>query len=109
MSDAFNIKRNDTSPSLVWEITSTIGTLLGSTVVFNMKNAAGTVIIARAAASFDNGGTGVLPSLIYNWIATDTAASGKYFGEFEVTYADGRIETFPNNTNIPIVIAGDIS
>jgi hypothetical protein len=109
MSDTpFTINRGDTSPSLVWQITSPIETLVGSTVVFNMKSQRGTVIVERAVARFAEM-TGELPALIYDWTAADTATAGSYSGEFEVTYADDRIETFPNGSNISIRIPQDIA
>jgi hypothetical protein len=30
-------------------------------------------------------------------------------GEFQVTYANGKIQTFPNDGHLPIVITDDIS
>ena len=35
--------------------------------------------------------------LTYDWEAEDTAVAGAYWAEFEVTLANGRIETFPND------------
>jgi uncharacterized protein YfaS (alpha-2-macroglobulin family) len=33
----------------------------------------------------------------YSWGTDDTDEAGRYRAEFEVTYADGSVETFPND------------
>jgi len=45
----------------------------------------------------------------YNWIAADTDTIGSYQAEFEVTYADASIETFPNDGYIRVEIIDDIT
>lgn len=106
---AFNIKQNDTSPSiqttlldgngLVVDITGNLG------VTFHMRNAAGTVVI-DTAATVVTAASGVVR---YDWIAADTATAGTFQAEFEVTYSDGKIETFPNASYIEVVITDDIA
>jgi hypothetical protein len=49
------------------------------------------------------------PIVSYDWLPGDTDNSGEHKAEFKVTYADGRIETFPNNGFIHIPIIRDIS
>lgn len=41
----------------------------------------------------------------YDWVAGDTDTFGEYLGEWEVTRADGSIETYPNLGFRPIYIA----
>lgn len=43
----------------------------------------------------------------YTFTATDTDTSGNYYGEFEVTFADSTVETFPNNKYIFVVVLAD--
>jgi len=45
----------------------------------------------------------------YNWTAADTDTVGSYQAEFEVTYADASIETFPNDGYIRVEIIDDIT
>jgi len=45
----------------------------------------------------------------YNWQAADTATVGSYQVEFEVTYADATVETFPNDGYIRVEIIADIA
>ena len=45
----------------------------------------------------------------YNWSASDTASVGTYEGEFEVTFADSTIETFPNNSFFSMAVTDDLA
>jgi hypothetical protein len=44
----------------------------------------------------------------YEWLAANTDTADEYEGEFQVTYANGKIQTFPNDGYIPVVITDDI-
>lgn len=70
--------------------------LSGATVVFNMENR-----ISRAAAVVTGASTGLVT---YNWTAADTSQPGLFDAEFEVTYSDGKVETFPREGYIKIRI-----
>lgn len=110
----FIIKRNDTSPVMEARIlgkTQQPVSLAGATVVFNMRNAAGGVVINRApVVVLDNAAALVR----YSWIAADTARSGTYQAEFEVTFADGKVETFPKSESaalnfITVIVSEDVA
>jgi hypothetical protein len=49
------------------------------------------------------------PTVEYSWQAGDTATAGLFEAEFRVTYAGGRIETFPNDGFIAVRISEDIT
>ncbi len=109
MSETFNIKRNDLSPSIRWELEDPDTVLTNATVVFNMKHRGenGEVVINRAPAMVVSSAD--RPTLGYEWVEGDTAAAGLFEAEFEVTYADGKPETYPNSIEgIPIKIVPDI-
>ena len=101
----FNIKQNDTSPGLEYTV-SPVTVMTGATAVFNMRVRGGSVIVNRQAVTIVNETVGVLR---YPFKASETAVTGDFIGEFEVTYSDGTIETFPNSTYIDITILGDIA
>jgi hypothetical protein len=42
------------------------------------------------------------------WAPGETDAAGFYQAEFEVTYQDGKRETFPNNGYISLLIQNDL-
>lgn len=95
---AFNIKQNDTSPSLQATLKDSAlnpVNLLGASVQFHMKSLDGTL---KVDASMDvvDVDSGIIR---YDWQSGDTDTVGAYYIEFEVTYADGSVETFPNNGN----------
>jgi hypothetical protein len=101
----FVIKSGDTSPALLWQIDPPVN-LAGATVRFNMRVPGAAVVVNRAAAS-----VAALPdpTLRYDWSAPDTATPGLFEAEFEVTYADGKVETWPNEGYIAVHIWDDIA
>ena len=110
----FIIKRNDTAPVMEARL---LGKslqpvpIVGATVVFNMRSFSGGVVINRAPVTVLDDDTGLVK---YEWGAADTARSGTYQGEFEVTFADGKIETFPKSENaasnfITVVVSEDVA
>lgn len=107
MAEIFHLKRGDTSPALRYRLDPAV-TLAGATVVINMRQRDGgpTVLDRVAASIIGNPADGVVG---YDWVATDTANAGRFEAEFEVTYSDGAVETFPNDGFIVVQIAGDIS
>jgi hypothetical protein len=109
MDQAFFIKQGDTSPSLIGTLVGSAGTaqdLTSATVRFSMRTKQGIVVINRATVT-------VLDALAgrvrYDWLLADTATSGDFYGEFEVTFTGGAIMSFPNYKNLAIRIAAQIA
>lgn len=105
---AFSIKQNDTSPSL--QVTLKDSSLApiplgGATVRFHMKSVDGTLKI-DAPMTITNASTGTCQ---YNWQAGDTDTVGTYYVEFEVTYADASVETFPNNGSKAVKVVRELN
>lgn len=95
-NNKFSIKRGDTSPGLLYALTPTTVNLTGANVVFNMKDRrTGEIVLYQAVAEvvteIDT------PEVAYRWQQGDTDHLGDFLAEFEVTYADGNVETFPNS------------
>lgn len=106
---SFYIKQNDTVPSLRAALENGSGTavdLTNATCNFHMRPLGSTTITVDASAQIVTEATGIVQ---YNWIAADTDTVGSYQAEFEVTYPDGTIETFPNNGYIRVEITDDIT
>lgn len=109
MAETFFLKRGDTSPSLLADLLPSDADITGATgVVFSMRQRGSvTPIVNRQPATI------VSPTnparIRYDWQAGDTATAGLFEGEFEVTRADGSVETFPNDSYITIQITGDIA
>lgn len=114
MADTFIIKRNDTGPVLeaqIQDASRAAVPLHGATVAFNMGAADGTVLVNRASVDIADPEAGIVR---YAWQPGDTREAGIHRGEFEVTFFDGRVETFPKsraNTGnfITIVVTEDVA
>jgi hypothetical protein len=104
----FNIKQNDTSPSLeatLKDAQLVPVNLVGSSVNLHMQSLGG-VIKINEAMSITDADNGVVQ---YDWLTGDTDTVGTYYVEFQVTYADGSIETFPNNSNIAVSVVRELN
>lgn len=105
----FNIKQNDTSPALQATLKDGSGVVIdltGATVRFHMRPLGSQTVKVDADATVVLASGGVVQ---YDWIAADTDTAGYFVAEFEVTYADSSVETFPNREYINIRIWDDIA
>lgn len=105
----FTIKQNDTSPALRADLKNSAGAAVNvtaATVRFLMRPSGETTPKVDKPGVVISGTTGTVQ---YDWDAEDTDTSGSYDAEFEITYADGKIETFPNGAYIKIKIVDDIA
>ena len=105
----FTIKKGDTRPAIQATLSSAPTDVLDS-VVFNMKASDGTAVVTRGSGTIVQQPSSTEAAIVkYQWQAADTEAAGSgYQGEFEVTYSDSRVETFPNNRNLVIEIIDDL-
>jgi hypothetical protein len=106
MGEPFYIKRRDTSPAIRFALIPATVDLTDASVRFYMRARNGAVVVDAAATVATPTGT---PTVEYAWQPDDTATAGLYEAEFEVTYADGRIETFPNDGFIKVRMQEDIA
>lgn len=106
---AFYIKQNDTSPAMqatLKDASDAAIDLTNCSVRFHMRQIGATATKVDAAASIIDDDNGIVK---YSWDAADTDTVGSFEAEFEVTFADGSIETFPNNRFIQVEITDDIA
>jgi hypothetical protein len=105
----FIIKQNDTSPSIVATLTDINGTAInvtGASVRFHMKNMSNNSLIIDQSATIVTAASGIVR---YAWQSADTQKTGLYSCEFEVTYTDNSIETFPNDDKIIVSIESEVN
>lgn len=114
MPNPFVIKRNDTLPALQLTLVDRgcLGgkqpyNLSGATdITFTMVSSCGDYkIFAQSAETVSYSG-GVIK---YNWNPEDTNESGKFQGEFQITFSDGNKMSVPHNGQIQIDIPKDIN
>lgn len=105
----FTIKEGDTSPAL--RATLRAGgaavSLQGASVRLHVAPAGGGDAVLNAAAGILDPATGGVVE--YDWTSGPLLSPGSYEAEFEVVYADGRVETFPNRANITIRVIPQIA
>lgn len=106
MSKPFIIKQGDTSPSIAYTLYrpdgTTVENLTGSSVKFVMasENSIGTAKVKADAVVVD----ATAGEVRYDWATGDTDTAGAFVSEWEVTRADGSIETFPNGGYEPVAV-----
>lgn len=104
----FFIKQNDTSPAIQAALKTPAKlpvNLIGASVIFNMKDETGRVLVSNTAIVVDDE-AGIVR---YDWNTGDTSIDGPCYGEFQVTYEDDSIETFPNDGYIKIKVTPEIA
>lgn len=105
----FYIKQNDTSPAIqatLKDVDGNVVDLSGATVRFHMRKQGATTAKVDAAATIVDDIGGVVR---YNWTSANTDTVGTYQAEFEVTYSDETVETFPNATYLKVKVVDDIA
>ena len=107
MSYDVTIKRGDTRHAIRAVLKNTQGTpvnLSGCSVSFHMAPLGRFATVSRAVDIHD-----ALAGEVWVVFAPgETDISGVYRAEFQVTYGDGRRETFPNDGYINIQILSDL-
>jgi len=105
---AFTITQNDTSPSIKATLrdgANAVIDLTGAACKIHVMPLGGTVLKVDAATNITDATGGVVQ---YDWVAADTNAFGTFSVQFEVTYGNGSIETFPNSGSLPLVITKEL-
>ncbi|MDQ3574296.1 MAG: hypothetical protein M3404_05140 [Actinomycetota bacterium] len=105
--DVFKIKRGDTRPPMTYQCLTDDGKaqplLAGTVVRFKMKLPGATVPVVNVVATILDGPTGVV-----QWAPVTGLDLGEHLAEFEATYGDGNVETFPDDEFIGVVIGEDV-
>lgn len=105
----FYIKQNDTSPSMLATLQDASGNavdLTAASIRFHLRPISSSTVKVDEAATIVTAVDGIVR---YDWQASDTDTIGSYQAEFEVTYADTTIETFPNDGYVRVEVISDIA
>jgi hypothetical protein len=103
--NTFTLKRGDTLPALRATLIDAVGSavnITGATVRLHLN----TPEPLDAAAIIDNASLG---EVHYDWQTGDTDEAGLFRAEWQVTFSNGQIETFPNDTNDLVRIRPDLA
>lgn len=105
----FSIKQGDTSPSLKVQLQDEDGApvdITNTNVKFHMRSAETNNLVIDEVAVIDDAVNG---KVSYDWREGNTRAIGRFNAEFEVTYANDAVETFPNDSYIIIKIHRELA
>jgi hypothetical protein len=103
---AIQLKRNDTKDTISYTMTYADGTpvnLTGATVRFVMGK--GKTLITSAAATISSATAGKVE---YTLKESDTLVAGNFNAEFEVTFSDSKVKTFPSDGYISLRIQPNV-
>lgn len=112
MPSSHHWKRRDTVPiSGTLKKNRVAKDIQAASLRFHMFKSDGSLIVDAAASNDQNtdGSDGTKGNWSYSPAAADTDESGDFDAEVEVTYADGKRETFPNRGFIRVTIGDDLA
>jgi len=101
------LKQGDTAPKVQAPLTNGVGgpavDLTGASVQLRVMKLNGTFVFVRTAAIVGSPTNGLVE---YQWTNTDAAllTPGAYDLEWRVTFADTRIETFPQRSKHELLV-----
>jgi hypothetical protein len=112
MADSWTLAQNDTWPPLRATLkrvdTGAAVDLTGATVKCTWKLPGGAVKVNKATAVIESPATAGI--VRYDPLATDTDTVAVYDQEWEVTFADSKVATFPNTaTKNQVIITDDLA
>lgn len=104
----FTIKQGDRLPEIECYLKDATGAavdLTGASVTFAWRKREATTASSGAGTVV---GSATAGRVKYSWGASDTTTVGTYDAEWEVTFASGLKETFPNGGHLEVVIYDDL-
>jgi hypothetical protein len=109
----YTVKRGDTAPVVTDTLLDGNGaavSLTGAAVKFHMSTWDRVTVVTNASATGPNGGAlDITGRVQYAWASGDVAAAGVYKAEWEVTFAGGKIETWPGDSYAVVNIPSDLA
>lgn len=110
---AILMKTGDTAPPVRATLLDAAGErvdLSGASVRFILATSTQprTVVVDAAAEVTQVGDDDTKGTVVYEWAEDDTATAGSYVVEFEVTYADATVQTFPTQGYLDATFVDDL-
>jgi hypothetical protein len=106
----FEVKRGDTAPvfrAQCLDYTTPVDLTAATQVRFLMQTVEGTPVVTALMTKDDQTAS---PGWVrYAWLANDLATAGIFTAEVEVTWADGKVQTFPRGEYVYVIVTDDIA
>lgn len=109
MAQRTRIKRNDTRPAFAATLRDGEGTVVnlsGATARFHMRHSRTRALKVDAAM---NVVSPTLGTVRYDWVAADTDTLGVFLAEVQVTFGDGTVSTFPNDSDHEVEVVPEVA
>lgn len=108
----FSIKTGDTGPAIEATLTGANDeavNIFDADVRFIMRSIRGTeAVLAAEAENLQVGEDTNVGKVRYEWAEGDTETPGLYFAEWEVTFQNDAVETFPNDGHLVVAVIEDL-
>lgn len=111
----FSIKQGDTSSAVYATLQDASGDAVdiqGADVRFLMAPLSGGTLTVAAAAVNAQVGAGTVDgskgNVVYNWATTDLSVADWYSAEWEVTFSNGSIQSFPNTGYMLVAVEAQL-
>lgn len=111
MAIIYYVSRGDTAPAVTDTLQDYLGVvvnLTGAAVRFHMVDRNGVVKVNAAATGPSGGALDTTGQVQYQWIAGDTDTAGEFLAEWQVTFQNGQVETWPDNDHATVFVAADL-
>ena len=111
MAIQYFVSRNDTAPAVVDTLQDYLGVavnLTGATVRFHMTDRYGATKVNALATGPSGGALDTTGQVQYQWVAADTDTAGEYLAEWQVTFQNGKVETWPDNDHATVFVTADL-
>jgi hypothetical protein len=110
MSIIYQVKRNDTA-AIVDTLLDSAGiavNLTGAGVLFHVVDRFGTSVINRSATGPGGGALDTTGKVQFVFMASEVSTAGAFFAEWQVTFTNGQIQTWPQNDQAILIMYPDL-
>lgn len=111
MAEKFHIKQHDTRPDLKVRLLDddvAIDLTNATSARFLMSNRRAGLKVDAAMTILDQTQDATVGVVSYTWQPGDTSAAGDFQAEIQITWPSGKLQTFPADSYIQVIITKDL-